>query len=32
VGSPPAVQTHIDRRKKVPKHKKLVQQIDIEIS
>jgi hypothetical protein len=32
VGSPPAAQTHIDRRKKLPKHKKLVQQIDIEIS
>jgi hypothetical protein len=25
VGSPPAVQTHQDRRKKPPKHKKLVQ-------
>jgi len=32
VGSPPAAQTHVDRRKKLPKHKKRVQQTDIEIS
>jgi hypothetical protein len=26
VGSPPAAQTHVDRRKKLPKHKKLDKQ------
>ena len=30
VGSPPAAQTHVDPRKKPPKHKKRVQLTDIE--
>jgi hypothetical protein len=30
VGSPPAAQTHQDRRKKVPKHKKREKQIETE--
>jgi hypothetical protein len=30
VGSPPAAQTHKDRRKKLPKHKKRAQQIETE--
>ncbi|MFZ0963489.1 MAG: hypothetical protein WAO35_21720 [Terriglobia bacterium] len=30
VGSPPAAQTHQDMRKKLPKHKKRVQQEDTE--
>lgn len=30
VGSPPAAQTHQDRRKKMPKHKKRVQQSETE--
>lgn len=32
VGSPPAAQTHKDRRKKLPKHKKRVQELDTELS
>ena len=32
VGSPPAAQTHQDRRKKLPKHKKHAEQIETEIS
>jgi len=32
VGSPPAAQTHQDRRKRLPKHKKRVQQVETEIS
>jgi hypothetical protein len=32
VGSPPASQTHQDRRKKLPKHKKLVQLVETELS
>ena len=30
VGSPPAAQTHQDKRKKLPKHKKLVKQAETE--
>ena len=30
VGSPPAAQTHQDRRKKLPKHKKHVKQAETE--
>jgi hypothetical protein len=32
VGSPPAAQTHKDRRKKLPKHKKRAHEQDTEIS
>jgi hypothetical protein len=32
VGSPPAAQTHKDRRKKLPKHKKRVQDLDTDLS
>ncbi len=32
VGPPPAAQTHQDRRKKLPKHKKRAQQVETEIS
>jgi hypothetical protein len=32
VGSPPAAQTHVDRRKKLPKHKKRVQLVETELS
>jgi hypothetical protein len=31
VGTPPAAQTHQDKRKKVPKHKKRQKQAEIEI-
>jgi hypothetical protein len=31
VGSPPAAQTHQDKRKKLPKHKKRVEQVEAEI-
>jgi hypothetical protein len=30
VGPPPAAQTHQDRRKKLPKHKKLEKQVETE--
>ena len=32
VGSPPAAQLHVDRRKKLPKHKKRVQLVETELS
>ena len=32
VGSPPAAVTHTDRRKKPPKHKKLVERVETELS
>ena len=32
VGAPPGAQTHLDRRKKLPKHKKLVKQAEAEDS
>jgi hypothetical protein len=32
VGSPPAAVTHTDRRKKPPKHKKLVELVDTDLS
>jgi len=32
VGTPPAAQTHVDRRKKLPKHKKRVQLVETDLS
>jgi hypothetical protein len=32
VGPPPAAQTHIDRRKKLPKHKKRIDLVEPELN
>jgi hypothetical protein len=32
VGSPPAAQLHVDKRKKLPKHKKHMQLLETELS